>query len=81
MKYPYIQAWGTKLTSLQYYIKSEKDRAEKDNAPDDAIYFSIERQRWIRVTELEESNPDLKVWLDKEVSRYTEKVEENCTTK
>lgn len=73
MKYPYIQAWGTNLRSFQSFINAEKARAKKDNAPEDAIYFSVERQRWILVDELEESNPDLKVWLDKEVSRYTEK--------
>jgi len=38
MKYPYIQLWGAFLGSEKSYIKGQQELAERENAPDDAIF-------------------------------------------
>jgi hypothetical protein len=42
MKYPFIKAWGKYMMSKDYYIKAEQEIAERDNAPERAIYKSVE---------------------------------------
>lgn len=37
-KYPYIVAWGRFVGSHGYYILRQMQKAEKANAPSDAIY-------------------------------------------
>ena len=38
MKYLYIRAWGKLLGSFPYYIEGEVAKAEKENAPETAIF-------------------------------------------
>lgn len=40
MKYPYIRAWHYRSGSFQYYINEQVKAAEKDGAPQNAIYKS-----------------------------------------
>ncbi len=44
--YVYIQAWGAILSSHDYYIRDEQEKAAKDNAPTNATYFSKTENRW-----------------------------------
>jgi hypothetical protein len=37
-KYRHIVAWGRFMGSYSYYVEAELLRAEKDNAPKDAMY-------------------------------------------
>jgi len=37
-KYKHIVAWGRFMGSYDYYIESQPLKAERDNAPEDAIY-------------------------------------------
>lgn len=45
--YPYIRAWGQLLGSYEYFIEAQIERAQEDNAPDDAVYVDQEG-RWHR---------------------------------
>jgi hypothetical protein len=36
--YPYIKAWGRMMQSYDYYINGQVELAQKENAPQDAIY-------------------------------------------
>lgn len=51
--YKYIRAWGQYLGSYEYYIKSQQIGACEENAPLDAIYYSIENG-WRTVKDIPE---------------------------
>ena len=38
MKYKYIWAWGKLLGSYPYYMENEAEKAEREKAPETAIY-------------------------------------------
>jgi len=56
IKYPCILAWGKYLGSLDYYIKNQIDRATRDNAPRNAIYYNDEKSKWITSNEIQDGN-------------------------
>jgi hypothetical protein len=62
-KYPYIVAWGQKLGSFRYYVDIQCNKANQDNAPEDAIYYSDTDKRWHRKSECREE-------LQKELDEY-----------
>lgn len=64
MKYPYIYAWGKNLGSFNYYIQEQINLAEKENAPERAIYRR-DTGEWIIIDEIE--NIPLRDFLIKHV--------------
>ncbi|QXV74327.1 hypothetical protein [Rhizobium phage RHEph16] len=60
-KYKYIRAWGRMLHSFDWYINDEIDKAQKENAPNDAVYARTDHQEgkrtgeWVRFSDL---NPE-----------------------
>jgi hypothetical protein len=52
MKYPYIRAWGKYLGSYQYYINAQVERADKDRAPNNAIYYNEDKKCWATADEI-----------------------------
>jgi hypothetical protein len=48
--FPYIWAWHKLTGSMDYYVMDLCEKAEKQNAPRDAIYF--DGKRWHRAVEL-----------------------------
>ena len=51
-EYKAIALWGANLGSFQYYIKAQQEKASRDGAPVDSLYFSDELGRWIYVRDL-----------------------------
>lgn len=49
--YPYIRAHGRLMGSNTEWIGREVERARADKAPADAVYYSIDRERWITAAE------------------------------
>ena len=54
--YPYIRAWGKMMSSGQYYIIGEIEKARKDNAPQDATFWSITRGEWATFSTITNEN-------------------------
>ena len=52
--YRHIAAWGQVLQSFQYYITDQQEKALRDNAPIDAVYFSHDG-KWITFRDIENS--------------------------
>jgi hypothetical protein len=52
--YPYITAYGRYLGSKQYYIAGTKERATKDNAPNDVVFYRVEdgNRVWTTIDQL-----------------------------
>lgn len=50
--YPYIRAWGRYCGSYQYYIDSQVELANREGAPEDAIYKASMTGRWVRFGEI-----------------------------
>lgn len=50
-KYEYIWAWGKSLGSMSYYIAEQVTKAIKDNAPEKAVFYSEDKERWITIDE------------------------------
>lgn len=50
--YPAIRAWGRLLGSNEYFIKNEIAEAQSEGAPELAIYYSQEDQRWRELSEV-----------------------------
>jgi len=46
MDYLYIRAWGRLLNSAPYYVKDQVEKANRDGAPANAIYYSDKEKRW-----------------------------------
>lgn len=61
-QYHHIAAWGEYLRSFRYFIAQEQDRAALDNAPIDAISFSLSSNRWTMVSEI--ADEYLRVYID-----------------
>ena len=45
--YKAVRAWGRYLRSYDYYITREQETAFNQNAPLDALYYSMTEQRWV----------------------------------
>ena len=45
--YRAVRAWGLYLGSFAYYIESQQETAFMQNAPIDALYYSMVENRWI----------------------------------
>jgi hypothetical protein len=45
MIYPYIRAWGRMMGSSPVYVERQVERARRDRAPADAIFYGRDR-RW-----------------------------------
>ena len=37
--YPYLRAWCKMMGSYDYYLQAQLEKARKDKAPEDAIYY------------------------------------------
>jgi len=55
IKYKYIYAWGRYMDSMDYYIQDQMDAAEKDNAPENAI-FKGKDGMWVTTEAIEDPN-------------------------
>lgn len=51
-RYPLIEKWGRMSGSFTYYIVDQQERAARDNAPEDAIFYSVDDARWVRADEV-----------------------------
>lgn len=61
MEYPYIQAWGERLGSYQYYINDQIAKARESHAPANAIY---QRQDGSWATADEVTEPTTRAYLE-----------------
>lgn len=61
MDYLYIRGWHQSSGSMQYYIEQLLRKARYENAPDDAVYYSKDEDRWITLDEL---HPDARKSLE-----------------
>ena len=66
--YKAIALWGQNLRSHDYYIKAQQERASRDGAPVDSLYFSQDVKRWIYVRDL---HPDHR--FHAQYAKYLEK--------
>lgn len=64
--YKHIRAWGIELLSFNYYIESQQEQAVKDKAPINAIYWSVEDNRYHTADEIKD--PSTKARIDKNAS-------------
>jgi hypothetical protein len=55
IKHKYVVAWGKYVGSKDYYIKDQLALAEKDNAPENAIYKRSSGD-WATTAEIEDPN-------------------------
>lgn len=55
IKHKYVVAWGKYVGSMDYYIKDQLALAEKDNAPENAIYKDRDGT-WRTIDALEDEN-------------------------
>ena len=54
MDYIYIRAWHRMTGSFSYYIEDLVDKARADKAPETAIYFDRDENRWHTLEECAE---------------------------
>jgi len=52
IEYKHIEAWGRMLHSNPDYIWGEVQKARAENAPSDAIYWDMDKKRWITFGEV-----------------------------
>lgn len=45
-KYRHIVAWGSMMGSYAYYVNDQVARAEADGAPENAVFYSTDEDRW-----------------------------------
>ncbi len=52
--HPYLRAWlNTRMRSAgDVYSQAMMDRANRDNAPDDTVYFFHAQRRWVGIDEV-----------------------------
>ena len=55
LKHKYVYAWGRYMDSKDYYIQDQLDLAEKDNAPENAIFKRREGD-WATMDSLDDPN-------------------------
>jgi len=54
--YRAIAAWGKIMGSYASYVLTEQNIAADQNAPIDAVFYCLSRERWIRIGEIENTN-------------------------
>ena len=64
-EYKHIHAWHALTGSMQYYIDDLQERASQENAPINAIYFSIDRNKWETIEDVKnlEMKAAVEDWL------------------
>jgi len=55
LKHKYVYAWGRYMDSKDYYIQDQLEAAEKDNAPENAI-FKGKDGMWVTTDAIEDPN-------------------------
>lgn len=50
--YKHIRSWHRTSGSFEYYIKQQQEKALKEGAPDDALYYSHTTDRWVCMSDL-----------------------------
>lgn len=53
MDYLYIRAWATHVGGGAFQLKAQLERARRENAPENAIYYSVMRRRWRTVDDID----------------------------
>jgi hypothetical protein len=46
MEYLYIRAWGRMLNSAAYYVQDQVEKARRDKAPANSIYYDDKKKEW-----------------------------------
>lgn len=41
LDYPYIRAWGRMMGSHSYYVDDQVEKARRNKAPQNAVYYNI----------------------------------------
>lgn len=59
--YPYLRAWHYGTGSSEPYVNKLLQQARQDHAPDDAVYWSPDRKRWVVFSEI--SSARTREWL------------------
>lgn len=54
--YPYIEAWGRMMNSDPTYVWEQRQQARRDDAPQTAIYWSIDDRRWRTFDDINDAN-------------------------
>ena len=68
MTYPYLKAWGEMLSSNKSYVYEQVRQAEYDKAPNDAIFWSGEYNRWVTYGEV--TSTSTRLTIDRLVKKY-----------
>lgn len=64
-KYRGILLWGQQLGSFDYYIENQQLQAEKDNAPEDALFKrQPPDESWVCVSDLRAEHPFRAQYMD-----------------
>lgn len=69
-KYPFIRAWCEIVRSYPDYMIMEVEKAEKENAPYNAIYKEHETEQWKIVEDITDPETKLRVY---EIAEYYRK--------
>lgn len=56
-RFPFIVKWEERMSSAGYYRDQQLERAARDNAPSNAIYFSSVSHRWATTDDI--LNPEI----------------------
>ena len=51
-KYKHIRSWGRNMRSMEFYITQAQEKAARDGAPEDALYFSTTENKWVCASDL-----------------------------
>ena len=51
-EYKALAVWHKETGSMPYYIQQEQEKAAKDNAPLNAIYYSMSQEAWMTTDDL-----------------------------
>ena len=52
-KYLHVRAWGRLMGSYPSYVNGQVKKALRDNAPEDACFYSKVDKRWIKFSEIQ----------------------------
>jgi len=75
-RFAFVRAWGFYMGSYPYYIERQVAKAQRDNAPANAVHFADDKSEpggghWVTVDDVATNNPNLASSLKRYVSERT----------
>lgn len=68
MRYKYIAAWGVWRADRKQITLKNIERAEKENAPEDSVYFDSDTMKWVTINEV--VSPPCRKFLEEQGKTY-----------